>query len=443
MSDFDPAKLLDIVGHRSEVEWFSPAVQTDRFLAGPAEVYLSTTDGAVTWGWSFEPVPVDPRGRRYRRFRHPDGWMMLTDADDPQTVLLVSTIELHVAVGADGEVVHAVPVSAGAVPSAGDAYTLQKATETAGSYRLEHAWPLDLVCSALSLWCEIFLEREVSFTPRAPTSTDRADIAELVDDPAGTDEGIGRLGHDEELAEIIGEYDDVFWFQADLTWPDRADAEAFRDRIDVRVREGAVDSWLLSVEPIGSLEGSVRRLADGGIMVLDPEDPNVIRLEWDRMVLAVSVEDTGFEPAGVAVALGTAPGTDQWEELRRVQGEHDGSVVIHAPAWSENRVAEALSVWAAAWTGSSPRFVYDFDDPISQAAIEANNLLEGAAPAPRSVRTATRQLCGHVDAAATPYEDPLPCGLPATAYYRDSDTMILVCDSHAPPGAKLTTLLRA
>lgn len=443
MSAFDPTYLLEVIADRPAVEWFSPATQTEGFLTGPADIYLRTADGVVTWGWSIEPVPVDPRGRSFRRFRHPDGWAMLTDADDPESMLLAATAELHVATAGNGRAVHAVAVDTGAVPSAGDAYSLQKATDGAGEYRLEQAWPLGRVSEALALWCEAFLETSVMFTARRPSEEDLEAIAILVEEPDDEITDADPLGHDEEVAAIIEGYEDIFWFQADLTWPDRDDNEAFRDRIDVRIREEGRDTWLLSIESIDDSPGSVRALDDGGTMVLDPDDPNTIRLEWDRIVLAVSLQNTGFEPAGVAVPIGTAPGTDQWEELRRVQAEHPDSIVIHAPAWSETRVSLALTEWATAWTGLAPRFVYDFDDPVSQAAIEANNALEHAAPAAGSVRTATRQLCAHTAQVIAQHEEPLPCGLPATAYYRDGDTMILVCDSHAPPGVKLTTLLRA
>lgn len=443
MSAFDPTYLLEVIANRSTLEWFSPATQTDDFLAGPADIYLRTADGVVTWGWSIEPVPVDARGRQFRRFRHPDGWAMLTDADDPESMLLAATNELHVATDRDGRVVHAVAVETGAVPSAGDAYSLQKAADADGGYQLEQAWPLSRVSDALALWCEALLDAPVTFTARTPSDEEREAIALLVGEPDEEITDADPLGHDEEVAAIIEGYEDIFWFQADLTWPDRDDDEAFRDRIDVRIREEGHDTWLLSIEPIDEAPGSVRALDDGGTMLLDPDDPNTIRLEWDRMVLAVSMQNTGFEPAGVAVPNGTAPGADQWDELRRVQNEHPDSIVIHAPAWSETRVSLALTEWATAWTGLSPRFVYDFDDPVSQAAIEANNALEHSAPAAGSVRTATRQLCGHTAEVTAPHEEPLPCGLPATAYYRDDDTMVLVCDSHAPPGVKLTTLLRA
>ena len=443
MSAFDPSYLLDVIADREEVEWFSPGHRGEGFLAGPADVYLRTGDGAVTWGWSVEPVPVDAPGRRFRRFRHPDGWAMLTDADDPETILLAATTELHVVATPAGEVRATVAVEAGAAPGAGDAYTLQKATDGGADYRLEQGWPTDSVSAALGLWCETFLETEIAFVARPATAEEIDAIAALVGEPEEIVTDSDPLGHDEEVAAMIEGYDDIFWFQPDLTWPDTNDAEAFRDRVDVRLRVDGVDTWLLAVEPIDDTPGSVRLLPDGTDMSLDPSDPTVIRLAWDRLVLAVSVQDTGFEPAGVAVPLGRAPATDQWEELRRVQGDHEGSVIIHAPAWSEALVSAALTEWASAWTGLSPRFVYDFDDPIPQAAIEGNNLLEQAAPAARSIRTATRQLCGHTDPVAARHEVPFPCGLPATAYYRDGDSMVLVCDDHAPPGVKLTTLLRA
>jgi hypothetical protein len=443
MTAFDPTYLRDVIGGRHEVDWFSPAPQNDPFLAGPAEVYLTTEAGTVTWGWSVEPVPVDAAGRNFRRFRHSDGWTMLTDADDPETVFLVSTVELHTVTDSNDETVHALGVEAGEVPSSGDAYALQKGAEN-GRYRIDHAWLKSAVSAALTLWCQIFLERDTTLVERSPTAAERTAIAELTGEVDEVVPDTTPLGHDEEVASIIEGYDDIFWFQADLTWPDRDDYEAFRDRVDVRLRDPeGTDTWLLSVEPLDATPGSHRLAEDGAEMVLDPDDPSVIRLEWDRIVLAVSVQETGFEPAGVAVPLGVAPGTDQWEELRRVRAAHTQSVVIHAPAWSEGRVSAALTEWASAWTGSSRRFLYDFDDPVGQSAIEANNMLENAPPVVRSVRTATREVCRHTDAVISPYEDPLPCGLPATAYYRDGDDLIVVCDAHAPAGVKLTTLLRA
>lgn len=442
MTPFDPTYLTDVIADRGELAWFSPARQNGDFVAGPTEVYLSTGDGTVTWGWTIEPVPVDPAGRRFRRFRHPDGWALLTDADDPETVFLAPTAELHTVARED--VVHAVAVEPGAAPGSGDAYALQKAAEAGGSYHLEPAWTVEAVSAALALWCEIFLGAEVGFVGRPPSAAELAAIDALLGTEQENTFDTGRLGHDEEMAALVADLDDVFWFQADLTWPDRDDDEAFRDRVDVRIRfDDGADTWLLSIEPLAGEEGSARRLGDDGEVALDPDDPTVVRLGWDRMVLAVSVQETGFEPAGLAVPLGDAPGTEQWEELRRVRSEHPESVVIHAPAWSEHRISLALTEWASAWTGAAPRFVYDFDDPVSQAAIEANNLLEGAAPAARSIRTATRQTCLHTDEAISPHEVPLPCGQPATAYYRDGEEMQLVCDAHAPPGVKLTTLLRA
>ena len=444
MTAFDPTYLRDVIGGRRQVDWFSPTPQNGDYLAGPADVYLTTADGTVTWGWSVEPVPVDAAGRSFRRFRHHDGWTLLTDADDPETVFLVAAAELHTVTDSTGATVHALGVEAGGVPGSGDAYALQKAAEDGGRYRIDHAWSKGAVAAALTLWCEIFLGQDTTLVGRAPTATERTAIEELAGGPEVVVHDTAPVGSDEEMTSIIDGYDDIFWFQADLTWPDRDDDEAFRDRVDVRLRDPeGIDTWLLSVEPLDGTPGSHRLAEDGGEMVLDPDDPSIIRLEWDRIVLAVSVQETGFEPAGVAVPIGIAPGTDQWEELRRVRSEHPESVVIHAPAWSEGRVSAALTEWATAWTGLSPRFVYDFDDPVSQSAIEANNLMENAPPASRSVRTATREVCRHTDDVISPYEDPLPCGLPATAYYREGDDLIVVCDAHAPAGVKLTTLLRA
>ena len=440
---FDPTYIADVLAGRAQVEWFTPSRQTEDFVAGPADIYVQTSDGTVTWGWSFEPIPVDPAGRRFRRFRHPDGWAMLTDWDDPETVFLPGATEIHTVSDPSGVILHSVAIEAGKAPGSGDAYSLQKAADSGGTYNLDIAWQMESVSKALALWCEIFLGSGFELSGRAPTPDERAAIKSLIEEPeAVTSDDSDPIGYDDEIAALIKGYDDVFWFQADLSWPDRDDNEAFRDRVDVRIRDSdGVDTWLLSVEPLDGTTGHL--LEDGGLVAFDTEDPSVVKLDWDRMVLAVSVQQTGFEPAGVAVPSGTGPGTEQWEELRRVSSENPDSVIIHAPAWSETRISLALTEWASTWAGASPRFVYDFDDPVSQAAIEANNLLESAAPAARSIRTATRQICVHTDDAISPLEDPLPCGAAAVAYYRSEDEMVLVCDNHSPAGVKLTTLLRA
>lgn len=444
MTAFDPTFLADTIRGRSKVPWLTDAIVFDGYLTGPAHVYLRTPDGTLTWGWRLAPVPVDPGDRRFRRFRHPDGWVLLTDADDPESIFLLPGAEVHEVTTPDGSLVLAVATPPGTAPGAGDAYSLNKATAPGYRYRISPGWRLDLVSEALALWVSAFLREEgVEFAHVAATEADMRSLPEPTAPSLDLDEDTDPLGHDEEVAAILGDYDDIFWFQSDLTWPDSDDAEAFRDRVDVRLRDEGFDTWLLSIEPLDDRPGSRRTLSDGGTMLLDPDDPSTVRLSFDRMVLAVSVQATGFEPAGVAVESGRAPGTDQWDELRRVQGEHEDSILIHAPAWSELRISLALTEWASAWTGLEPRFIYDFDDPISQAAIEANNRLEDAAPAARSIRTATRQVCAHTEPARVPFEDPLPCGRPATAYYMDDDTPTLVCDDHEPPGVKTTTLLRA
>lgn len=444
MTAFDPTFLKGIVEGRAEVGWLTDAVVFDDHLTGPADIYLRAPDGTVTWGWRLAPVPVDPGDRRFRRFRHPEGWVLLTDTDDPESMFVIPGTDIHEVTDADGSFVLAVATAPGTAPGTGDAYSLHKATMADHQYRIAPGWPLDQVSEALTLWASAFLGLDdVSFAHNPATEADLAALPAPTAPQPDPDEDTDPLGHDEEVAAILGDYDDIFWFQSDLTWPDTDDDEAFRDRVDVRLRDEGFDTWLLSVEPLDDRPGSRRTLPDGGVMLLDPDDPSSIRLEFDRLVLAVSVQATGFEPAGVAVALGGAPGTDQWDELRRVQGEHEGSILIHAPAWSERRVAQALTEWASAWTGLEPRFIYDFDDPVSQAAIDANNRLENAAPASRSIRTATRQVCGHTEPAQVPFEDPLPCGRPATAYYLEDDTPVLVCPDHEPPGVKTTTLLRA
>lgn len=444
MTAFDPKFLTDIVSGRAAVPWLTDAIVFDDHLTGPADIYVRAADGTVTWGWRLAPVPVDPGDRRFRRFRHPDGWVLLADTDDPESIFAIPATDVHEVTAPDGSLVLAIATAPGAAPGTGDSYSLHKATALDHRYRISPGWPVELVSSALALWASALLGLDdVEFVHHMAT---RAEIAALPEPTAAVPdpgEDTDPLGHDEEVAAILGDFDDIFWFQADLTWPDRDDDEAFRDRVDVRLRDDGFDTWLLSIEPLDDRPGSRRTLPDEGTMLLDPDDPTSIRLDFDRLVLAVSVQQTGFEPAGVAVPLGGAPGTDQWDELRRVQSEHEGSILIHAPAWSEHRVSLALTEWASAWAGLEPRFIYDFDDPVSQAAIDANNRLEHAAPAARSIRTNTRQVCGHTEPAQVPFEDPLPCGRPATAYYLEDDTPILVCDDHEPPGVKATTLLRA
>jgi hypothetical protein len=439
----DTTYLSAVISDRTNIDWFTLAPRAQDVVAGPAEIYVRTADGVVTWGWRIEPIPVDPGDRTFRRFRHPDGWAMFTDKAQEEVILLPAPAEVHLVADDSGAVREALAIPTGEPPGSGDSYTLQKANGPGTEYLVAQGWPTETVSAALSLWCSTFLGQAVSFHGRPATDGEADEIAQLEEDIDEILPEVGPVGRDDDAAELIEGFDDVFWFQGDVSWPDSDDAEAFRDRVDVRIRYEGIDSWLVSVESSDRRTGSHRILPDGSRMILDPSDSGVIGLEPDRVVLAVSVQDTGFEPAGVAVPIGRAPGTDQWEELRRVWGDHPGSIVIHAPAWGENRVSLALTEWARAWTDLEPRFIYDFNDPVSQAAIEANNLLEDAAPTVRSIRTATQQVCGHSDPAISEFEEPLPCGRPATAYYRVEEQMVVVCDDHAPPGEKLTTLLRA
>ena len=87
--------LRSVIGGRSEVEWFTDSITGSDLVASPMDVFVRTTDGAVTWGWSVQPIPVDPGLRSFRRFRSSDGLVILTDADDPEILFIPHTVELH------------------------------------------------------------------------------------------------------------------------------------------------------------------------------------------------------------------------------------------------------------------------------------------------------------------------------------------------------------
>lgn len=447
MADF--SYLASVLDDRKVVEWFTDAPAAGDAVAGPLDVYLRTTEGDVTWGWAIEPFPLDTGGRAFRRLRRPEAdWILLVDAEEPELVSLDSSVDVHV-VRTDDRTTAAVALPSGAVPDLGDAIDLARATREPGAtYLLTQGWRPAAVSDALSLWTAAFLDREIEFTAVSPSPDDLDAVAALIGDapddgPEVTDEPVG---YDDEIDDIIGGWEAVAWIQGDLTWPDVDDHEAFRDRIDVRFRdEDGTPTWLVAVEPPDPADEALVwwELDDGGVVGLDPADAGRVALPHDRLVLALSVPDTGFEPAGVSVPLGTAPSSEQWDELRRVSGEHETAVLIHAPAWSEQRVSAALTAWALAWTGQEIEFAYDFDDEIPQATIEANNALADAPPPQRTIRTDRPSFCMYVAPPVSPLEDPLPCGRPGTHYFAEGDQVVVVCEEHIPPDRTVSALLRA
>ena len=58
--------LRSVIGGRTEVEWFTDSITGSDLVTSPMDVFVRTTDGAVTWGWSIQPIPVDPGLRRFR-----------------------------------------------------------------------------------------------------------------------------------------------------------------------------------------------------------------------------------------------------------------------------------------------------------------------------------------------------------------------------------------
>jgi hypothetical protein len=437
--------LDEVIGGRDRIEWFTDAPTADDAVAGPADVYLRTESGDVTWGWAIEPVPLDPGERTFRRLRHPDGWAFLVDADDPELIAVDAPLDVHTVAGGPTGV--AVVLSHGSVPDMGSALDLARASHQApgARYTLSPGWPLDHVSDALGVWIAAMLGREVEVVHRDADESDLESIRGLT---AGVDSGIETSneppGFDEEILELLEPWESLVWFQSDLSWPDEAGRAAFRDRVDVRARDesGAVN-WLAVIEPPSGDEDLVWWPGpDGSPVGFDPFDPSRIILGFDRVVLAVSRQSDGYEPSGVAVPVGQAPSTEQWASLRAAL--HDDAILTYAPAWGEDAVSDALSVWAEAWSGLDLEFEYDFEDPAVAAVQDANDALAETPPLAPSIRTATASRCAHRAEPSGPFEDPLPCGRRATHYFTDAGgDIVAVCEEHVPPGVKATALLRA
>lgn len=437
--------LRSVIDGRTDVEWFTDSITGSDLVTSPMDVFVRTTDGAVTWGWSIQPIPVDPGLRRFRRFRSEEGLVILSDADEPEILFIPHTVELH-SISQGGQAGFSVGLQSSTVPAASIAFDLEKAARSLeGQYSIDPAFPHETISAALRLWAASLLEEDVAFTWVPLSDAAEEEIGELTGGETSDD---GFEGFDAEIADILSGFESIAWFQADLTWPDSDNVEAFRDQIDVRFRspsEGLV--YLASIGPLGSgTDPWITSTKGGGLMSLDRSDPTVVGLAPDRLVVALSRPADGYEPAGIATPWGTPPATEEWAELRNFAGQYPDTVMIYAPGWSEHRVADALITWARHWSDADVEFGYDYEDPIPQATIEANETLADAAPASNEfVRTATQNRCVHTDSGTSPNEVPFPCGRAATHYYTPGGTtegVVLVCDDHVPRDVSASPLLK-
>lgn len=440
--------LAEVIGGRDRIEWFTDAPTADDAVAGPVDVYMRTEAGDVTWGWTVEPVPLDPGDRTFRRLRHPDGWAFLVDEADPELIAVDAPFDVHTVTGGPTDV--GVVLPRGSVPGVGPALDLARASRETpeARYSLDPGWPPSLVSDALAVWVAAVLGRDVT-VEHVPADEEavgsiRRLTAETGSDPESSEE---PPGFDEEILELLEPWESLVWFQSDLSWPDPDGRAAFRDRVDVRARdEDGVVNWLAVIEPPTEADEELVwwTAADGSPVGFDPFDPSRIVLPFDRLVLAVSRQSDGYEPLGVAVPIASAPSTEQWSALRAAIAEHEDATLTHAPAWSEESVSDALSLWAEAWAGLELEFEYDFEDPAVATVRQANEALAETPPLAPSIRTATDSRCAFRAEPSGPFDDPLPCGRRATHYFTDDDgEIVAVCERHVPPGVKATALLRA
>lgn len=437
--------LRSVIGDRTRIEWFTDSITGADLVTSPLDVFVRTTEGAVTWGWSVHPIPIDTGGRQFRRFRSADDLVIVVDADEPESIFLPHTTELH-SISDGRRATFAIGVAAGSIPPPDAGFDLEKAARMGGAYSIDPAQQHGSVSKALELWVSSLIEATVSFEWTTLTQTDESEIDDLSAGASEPEEDFA--GFDAEIADILAPFDSIAWFQGDLTWPDQDNIESFRDHIDVRFRsptDGLV--YLASIGTFGfGADPWITTTGGGALLNFDRGDATRIGLAPDRLVLALSRQEDGYEPAGVATPWGIPPSTEEWAELRTFHESHPESLLIHAPGWSEHRVAEALTVWAARWGDAETEFGYDYSDPIPQATISANeDLADNPTSGNRFVRTDSLNRCGFTARGSAPNEEPFPCGRPATHYFSpggSSDGVVLVCERHIPSDVSTSPLLK-
>ena len=123
------------------MEWFTDSITGSDLVTSPMDVFVRTTDGAVTWGWSIQPIPVDPGLRRFRRFRSDESLVILTDADEPEILFIPHTVELH-SISHGRQAGFSVGLQSSTVPAASTAFDLEKAALSLdGQYSIDPAFP--------------------------------------------------------------------------------------------------------------------------------------------------------------------------------------------------------------------------------------------------------------------------------------------------------------
>jgi hypothetical protein len=443
--------VAEVLGSDRELSWITDAARRVDDVTG-AEAFPSTIDvyagveaSSVTWMWSVAPVTADQlfgTTDGLRALRHPDGWLVLIDADDPAFIWVEPDADVY----RSGS--RTVIVDGGSIPRPGVVGRLSEEP-----FDVESGLTPSRISAALGLWIEALLGAEVRMAASPIDESQRAAIARLAssvdpgEEPAGArvvgEEALGGILADAD--DIVGARQSVWWVQTELTWPDESGEPCFPGSIQIHVREsdGAL-AWLAEMVP---LEGAVDDLdrpelatidCDGWTIAVPVDDPYVIHVPFDRQLFTVGRASDAYEALGIGVVLGVPPTADVWDRLRVAVNDLEGGVVHRAPGWSEERVSESLAAWLAAGSDRTVEFWYDPDDPVSRQGEIANR--DRADAEPRTAATGRR--CMFVRPDSLEHEVGARCANPQQFHYRMGEDVVFVCDRHVPDGVAVTPVMQ-
>ncbi len=441
--------VAEVIGSDPDLTWFTDAPASIDDISGVAafsdalDVYTGIAPESVTWLWSVAPITIDQllgATEGLRALRHPAGWTLLIDGDDPAFLWVEPDADIY----RSGQ--RTVVTDSGTVPRSGVIGRLGESP-----FDVRAGVTSSRISAALALWVRALLDAELEVNHAPVDRVLREAIGRLASAISEDDESTQpTVVGDEELdglledaREIIGERQSAWWVQTELTWPDQDGEPCFPGSIQVHVREsdGAL-SWLAELVPSDPQSGEsevVRLECDGWDIEVALDDPYVIRVPYDRLVFSVGRASDSFEAAGFGVALGSPPAVAVWDSLRAATAELEGGVAQRTPGWSEERVSESLAAWFLAGTGRQVEFWYDPDDPVSRQGEIANRDRADAVVRPS---TSVDRRCMYVRPDALPFEIGARCASPQQFHFRSGDDVVFVCDQHVPDGVSVTPVMQ-